>query len=94
MASMDISNEMNYNLTAPHRELMLWHHKWANCDTGHVQTLITMPRDDQIEQCQTEARKGVILPTSQVRCLLPHQDWAVIRANHNSFRLQRSRLEG
>jgi hypothetical protein len=32
MASMDVSCDMNQNLTAPQRELMLWHHKWAHCD--------------------------------------------------------------
>jgi hypothetical protein len=29
MASMDVSHEMNQHLTAPHRELMMWHLKWA-----------------------------------------------------------------
>jgi hypothetical protein len=45
MASMDVSEEMNQNMTAPHRELLTWHHKWAHCDLGRVQTLLVKPRD-------------------------------------------------
>jgi hypothetical protein len=46
MATMDVTDEMNQNLTAPQRELMLWHQKWAHCDLGRVRTLLTTPRED------------------------------------------------
>jgi hypothetical protein len=39
MATMDIFQEINQNITAPQRELMLWHKKWAHCDMDRVQTL-------------------------------------------------------
>jgi hypothetical protein len=45
VATMDVTEEMNQNLTAPQRELMLWHQKWAHCDLGRVQTLLAIPRD-------------------------------------------------
>jgi hypothetical protein len=40
MVSMDVSDEMNQNLTAPRMELLMWHQKWAHCDLGRVQTLL------------------------------------------------------
>jgi hypothetical protein len=45
MATMDVTEEINQNLTAQQRELMLWHQKWAHCDLGRVQTLLATPRD-------------------------------------------------
>jgi hypothetical protein len=50
MATLDVTEEMNQKLTAPQRELMLWHQKWANYDMGHVQTLFTTPRDPALIQ--------------------------------------------
>jgi hypothetical protein len=44
MATLNVTDEMNQNITAPHRELMLWHKKWAHCDIGRVQTLLATPR--------------------------------------------------
>jgi hypothetical protein len=44
MATLDVTDEMNQNLTAPQRELMLWHQKWAHYDIGRVQTLLANPR--------------------------------------------------
>jgi hypothetical protein len=43
MATLDVTDEMNQNFTAPQRELMLWHQKWAHCDIGRVQTLLATP---------------------------------------------------
>jgi hypothetical protein len=48
MATMDVAKEMNQNLTAPQRELMLWHQKWAHCNLGRVQTLLATPRDESL----------------------------------------------
>jgi hypothetical protein len=48
MATMDVTEEMNQNITAPQRELMLWHKKWAHCDLVRVQTLLATPRDDSL----------------------------------------------
>jgi hypothetical protein len=45
MATMDVTEEMNQNPTAPQRELMLWHPKWAHCDLGRVQTLLAIHQD-------------------------------------------------
>jgi hypothetical protein len=45
MATMDVTEEMNQNLTATQRELRLWHQKWAHCDLGRVQTLLAITRD-------------------------------------------------
>jgi hypothetical protein len=45
MASMEVSEEMNQNLTAPQKELLMWHQKWADCDLGRVQTLLAKPHD-------------------------------------------------
>jgi hypothetical protein len=47
-STMDVTEEMNQNLTAPQRELMLWHQKWAHCDLGRVQTLLATPQDDSL----------------------------------------------
>lgn len=30
VASMDVSDEMNQNLTAPQRDRVMWHSKWAH----------------------------------------------------------------
>jgi hypothetical protein len=46
MATMDVNEEMNQNLTSPQRELMFWNQKWAHCDLGRVQTFLAIPRDD------------------------------------------------
>jgi hypothetical protein len=45
MATLDVTDEMNKNITAPQRELMLWYQTWACCDIGRVQTLRVTPRD-------------------------------------------------
>jgi hypothetical protein len=45
MATMDVTEETTQNLTAPQRELMLWHQKWAHCDLGLIQTLLAIPQD-------------------------------------------------
>jgi hypothetical protein len=45
MATLDVTDEMNQNLTAPQRELILWHKKWAHYDIGCVQTLLATPPD-------------------------------------------------
>jgi hypothetical protein len=50
MATMDVTEEMNQNLTAPQRELMLWHKKWAHCNMGCVQTLLATPWDTSLVQ--------------------------------------------
>jgi hypothetical protein len=50
MVSMDVSHKMNQNLTAPQRELMLWHLKWAHCDMERVQILLAKPREEAIDQ--------------------------------------------
>jgi hypothetical protein len=48
VATIDVTEEINQNLTAPQRELMLWHQKWAHIDLGRVQTLIATPRDESL----------------------------------------------
>jgi hypothetical protein len=50
MATIDVIEKMNQNLTAPQRELMLWHQKRAHCDMGRVQTLLATPRDTSLDQ--------------------------------------------
>jgi hypothetical protein len=45
MVKMDVTEEINQNLAAQQRELMLWHQKWAHCDLGRVQTLLATSRD-------------------------------------------------
>jgi hypothetical protein len=42
-AYMDVSHDMNQNLKAHQRGLVMWHQKWAHCDLGRVQTLIVEP---------------------------------------------------
>jgi hypothetical protein len=49
MATLEVTDEMNHNLTAPQREMM-WYQKWAHCDMGCVQTLLVTPRDSSINQ--------------------------------------------
>jgi hypothetical protein len=44
MVTLDVTDEMNQNLTEPLLELMLWYQKWAHCNIGRVQTLIATPR--------------------------------------------------
>jgi hypothetical protein len=50
MATMDVTEEMNQNITAPQRDLMLCHQKWAHCDMGRVQTLLATPWDKSLVQ--------------------------------------------
>jgi hypothetical protein len=38
MTTFGVTDEMNQNITAPQNKLMLWHHQWAHCDLGQVQT--------------------------------------------------------
>jgi hypothetical protein len=50
MATLDVTDEMNQNITAPQREMMLWHQKWAHCDIGRVQALLATPRVETQDQ--------------------------------------------
>jgi hypothetical protein len=50
MATLDVTDEMNQNFTAPQRELMLWHQKWAHCDIGRVRALLATSRDETQDQ--------------------------------------------
>jgi hypothetical protein len=40
MTTLALTDEMNHNITAPQRELTMWHQKWSHCDTSRVQTLL------------------------------------------------------
>jgi hypothetical protein len=72
MASIDISEEMNHNLTAPQRELLMWHQKWAHCDLGRVQTLLAKPRDvatSQLVNPKDEKASSYPKPKCAAYCL-------------------------
>jgi hypothetical protein len=45
MARIAVMDELNKNITAPQRDLILWHQKWAHCGIGQVQTLLVTPHD-------------------------------------------------
>jgi hypothetical protein len=61
MATLDVTDEMNQNLTAPQRELMLWHQKWAHCNIGRVQTRDSSSRNASSTYL-AEARQSILLP--------------------------------
>jgi hypothetical protein len=50
MATLDVTDDMNQNPTAPQRELMIWHQKWAHFDIGRVQALLANPQDETQDQ--------------------------------------------
>jgi hypothetical protein len=50
MATLDVTDEMNKNLTAPQRDLMLCNQKWSHCNIVHVQILLANPRDTSQSQ--------------------------------------------
>jgi hypothetical protein len=60
MASMDVSEEMNQNLTAPQIELLMWHQEWAHCNLGRVQTLLVKPRDVAASQLVNPKHEKVL----------------------------------
>jgi hypothetical protein len=62
MVSMDVSEEMNHNLTAPKRELLMWHQKWKHCDLDRVQTLLAKHRDVATSQLNPKHEKGASCP--------------------------------
>jgi hypothetical protein len=72
MVTMDVTEEKNQNLTAPQRELMLWHPKWAHCDMGRVQTLLTTPWDTALDQLiePKHAKESLCLKPKCAACCL------------------------
>jgi hypothetical protein len=63
MDTLDVTDEMNHNLTSPQRELMLWYQKWAHLDIDRVQTLLATPRvDGQAPLIEPKNAKSLVLP--------------------------------
>jgi hypothetical protein len=69
MATLDVTDVMNQNTTAPQRDLMMWHQKWAHCDIARVQTLLATPRDTS--QNQLIEPRHAKAPSSRSRIVRP-----------------------
>jgi hypothetical protein len=58
-----VADETNQNLTAPQRELLLWHHRLAHVNFQWVQWLAATPRN------QEDNRTGLLLEVKESKVL-------------------------
>jgi hypothetical protein len=68
LVTVDVMEELNQNLIAHQRDLILWHHNWAHCDMGHVQTLLANSRDSSLSQ-SIEPKHGKASSCPKPKCV-------------------------